>query len=54
MKSWANRFSLLAVAAVLIGLGACSSSDSDKDKDTNPPPVTKTVVTNGVITALRH
>jgi hypothetical protein len=52
MKSWANRFSLLAVAAVLIGLGACSSSDSDKDKDTNPPPVTKTVVTNGVITGL--
>lgn len=48
MKSWANRLSLLAVAAVLIGLGACSGSDSDKDKV--PPPVTKTVVTTGVIT----
>jgi hypothetical protein len=52
MKSWANRWSLLAVAAVLLGLGACSSSDSDKDKDTNPPPVTKTVVTTGVITGV--
>jgi hypothetical protein len=48
MKGWANRFSLLAVAAVLVGLGACS--DSDSNKDTTPPPVTKTVVTNGVIT----
>lgn len=48
MKRWANRLSLLAVAAVLVGLGACS--DSDSKKDTTPPPVTKTVVTNGVIT----
>lgn len=50
MKSRANRLSLLAVAAVLVGLGACSGSDSSKDKDTPPPSVTKTVVTNGVIT----
>lgn len=50
MNSWANRLSLLAAAAVLVGLGACSGSDSDKDKDTNPPPVTTTVVTTGVIT----
>ena len=50
MKSRANRLSLLAVAAVLVGLGACSGSDSSNDKDTNPPTVTKTVVTSGVIT----
>jgi len=53
MKSWANRLSLLAAAAVLVGLGACS--DSDSSNDTNPlppPPVTKTVVTNGVITGV--
>ena len=52
MKHWANRPSLLAVAAVLVGLGACSGSDSNKDQDTNPPPVTRTVVTNGVITGI--
>jgi hypothetical protein len=48
MKRWANRLSLLAVAAVLVGLGACS--DSDSKKDSIPPPVTKALVTNGVIT----
>jgi hypothetical protein len=53
MKRWANRFSLLAVAAVLVGLGACGDSDSSKDNNPSPPPpVTKTVVTNGVITGI--
>lgn len=50
MKSWANRLSLLAAAAVLVGLGACGDSGSGKDNDTVPPPTTKTLVTNGVIT----
>lgn len=50
MKGWASRLSLLAVAAVLFGLGACSGGDSN-DKDAVPPPVTTTgVVTSGVIT----
>jgi len=52
MKGWANRFSLLAVAAMLIGLGACGDSNSSKDNNPPPPPVTKTVVTNGVITGI--
>ena len=53
MKRWANRLSLLAVAVVLVGLGACS--DSDSSNDTNPPPpppAASTVVTNGVITGI--
>jgi hypothetical protein len=53
MKGWANRMSLLAVTAVLVGLGACSGSDSSKDNNPPPPPaVSKTVVTNGVITGI--
>jgi hypothetical protein len=53
MKHWANRLSLLAVAAVLLGLGACGDSDSSKDSNPPPPPpVSKTVVTNGVITGI--
>jgi hypothetical protein len=53
MKSRADRLSLLAVAAVLVGVGACSGSDSSKDTTPPPPPpVTKTVVTNGVITGI--
>jgi hypothetical protein len=50
MNSWANRFSVLAVAAVLVGLGACSDSDSDNGGDTHPPPVTTTLLANGVVT----
>jgi hypothetical protein len=50
MKSWANRLSLLAAAAALVGLGACSSSDSSNEPTPPPPPpATTTVVTNGVI-----
>jgi hypothetical protein len=50
MKTWANRYALLAVATVLAGLGACSGSDSSKEP--TPPPAVTTVVTNGVITGL--
>lgn len=50
MKSWANRFALLAVATVLAGLGACSGSDSSKEP--TPPPAVTTVLANGVITGL--
>lgn len=53
MKGWANRLSLLAAAAVLIGLGACSGGDSSNDNNPPPPPpAAKTVVTNGVITGI--
>jgi hypothetical protein len=51
MKGRTNRLSLLAVVALLVGLGACSSSDSSKDTNPPPPPpATTSVVTNGVIT----
>jgi len=53
MRGWANRLSLLAVAAAFLGLGACSDGDSSKDSNPPPPPpVSKTVVTNGVITGI--
>jgi hypothetical protein len=52
MKVLANRIWVVAVAALLLALGACSSSDSnDNDKDDTPPPVQTTgVLSVGVIT----
>ena len=50
MKGLANRCSVAALAALLIGLNACGGSDSH-DKVSPPPPVQETgVVSVGVIT----
>ena len=50
MQGLINRFSVLAVAALFVGLGACGGSGSDSKNDNNPPPsVTTGVLTTGVI-----
>lgn len=50
MKGLANRWSLLAVAALLVGLGACGGGSSSNNDSNPPPPVTTGVVSTGVIT----
>jgi hypothetical protein len=49
MKALNRTLSLLAVAALLVGVGACSSSDSG-DGSSPPPDATTGVVSLGVIT----
>jgi hypothetical protein len=50
MKGFTNRWSVLAVATLLVGLNACGGGDS-KDKVSPPLPVAETgVVSVGVIT----
>ncbi len=51
MKGLANRFSVVALAALLLGLNACGGSDSN-DNVSPPPPARATtgVVSVGVIT----
>ena len=54
MKGFAHRMSVLAIAALLVGLDACGGSDSH-DKVSPPPPIQETgVVSVGVITGFDY
>ena len=46
MKGLAKRFSVVALAALLVGLNACGGSDSN-DEVSPPPPQPPPVTTTG-------